>query len=215
MAESAVFGSAGGELIELLLENSQIEAYKKNEMIFGSACPLGSLCVLLEGSAVVLKSENGMPHVLMNRLTVGSVFGMVTLFSDSAFLMTEIHALSKCTVLKIPEPLLREAFQRKYEVCEDYIRFLTQRIRFLHTKIDAFASGSVERKLFAFFRNHWEPAQNGARSLTLSLSCTQLAEVLNISRASLYRVMAQLEENGTIVRQGKAFLIPMPEKMME
>lgn len=190
-------------------------SYQKNEMIFGSARPLGSLCVILEGSAAVLKPENGAPHVLMNHLTAGDVFGMVTLFSESTFLMTEIYAREKCTVLKIPEPLLREVFRQEYAVCEDYIRFLTQRIRFLHMKIDAFAGSSVERKLFAFFRNHWEPAEAGARRMTLTLSYTQLAEVLNISRASLYRVMAQMEENGLIIRQGRVFCFPFPEKMME
>lgn len=215
LSESAVFKNAGDEIFELLLEKSQIETYNKNETIFGAARQPAGLCVLLEGSAAVLKSENGLPHVLMNRLSVGAFFGMVTLFSDSKFSMTQIHALSKCTVLKIPEPLLSEVFRMKYEVCENYIRLLTQRIRFLHTKIDAFAGSSVERKLFAFFRNHWEPAGDGAYSLNLSLSRTQLAEVLNISRASLYRVLAQLEENGTIVRRGKTFLVPEPEKMME
>lgn len=203
------------ELAAELLKKCGTATYRKNDMIFDREHPLEKLCILLEGSALVQKAENRESHVLMNKLLPGGLFGVVTLFSDTPFLLTEVRALEKCTVIFIPEELLRELFQSDFKICENYITYLTQRIRFLHVKIEAFTGSSVEKKLFSYFRSHWVMQADGSASVNLVISYTQLAEVLNIGRASLYRVLSELEEGGILVRKGKSIYIPSADMMME
>lgn len=215
LASSPLLRGAPPEVAEDLLKKCGTASYRKNDMIFDREHPLEMLCILLEGGALVLKSENGEPHVLMNKLSPGGLFGIVTLFSETQFFLTEVRALEKCTVILIPEDILRELFQTYFIICENYIVYLTQRIRFLHTKIEAFTGSSVEKKLFSYLRSHWVRQTDGSAQVSLTVSYTQLAEVLNIGRASLYRVLTELEMRGHLVRQGKILYIPSPEEMME
>ncbi len=215
LASSPLLSGVSPELAEELLKKCGTVSYGKNDMIFDRAHPLEQLCVLLEGTALVLKSENGEPHVLMNKLSPGGLFGIVTIFSDAPFFLTEVRALEKCTAVLISEACLRELFQANFKICENYIVYLTQRIRFLHTKIEAFTGSSVEKKLFSYFRGHWILQPDGSAQVQLTVSYTQLAEILNIGRASLYRVLSELEARGIVKRQGKTINIPALDNVFD
>ena len=85
----------------------------------------------------------------------------------------------------------------------NYLRYLTGRIRFLSGRLQSLAQTGSEGKLIRYL------LANG-RSGSITCSSTELARRLGISRASLYRAFEPLEEGGLIIREGKTIRIPSP-----
>ena len=88
------------------------------------------------------------------------------------------------------------------QIRENYLRYLTGRIRFLSGRLQALAQPGAEGKLARYLLS------GGGGELTCS--ATQLSQRLGLSRASLYRAFAALEENGLITRRGKTITVADP-----
>ena len=86
---------------------------------------------------------------------------------------------------------------------ENYLRYLTGRIRFLSGRLQSLTQSGAEGKLARYLLS-------AARDGVLSCPATQLSQRLGISRASIYRAFAALEEGGLITRTGKTIRITDP-----
>ena len=82
----------------------------------------------------------------------------------------------------------------------NYVRFLSDRIRFLNRKINLLANSSSENSLIGYLLN---AAGRFGEEFRLEVSYTELARNLNIGRSSLYRAMDDLEEKNIIKRKGR------------
>ena len=86
----------------------------------------------------------------------------------------------------------------------NYVRFLSDRIRFLNSKISTFTADSAKSKIMRYLISQAEIQSNPDGNVLLTMSCQKLAEFLNMGRASLYRAFEQLESDGLIRRNGKS-----------
>jgi CRP-like cAMP-binding protein len=86
------------------------------------------------------------------------------------------------------------------QIRENYLRYLTGRIRFLSGRLQTLAQPGVEGKLARYL------LANGGSSCP----ATELCRQLGISRASLYRAFSALEAGGLIVRKGKSIAVIDP-----
>lgn len=163
------------------------------------------LGILLRGTAVVEK--RGAPEdgpdasastLRLSELGPGALYGMASLFLEEAQrpFPTCITALKNCTALVIPEDCFRGMLQQSFQLTENYIRHLTERIHFLNARIDGLILPTVPQRLLLYLEQN---ATNGS----LYHSLTQLAQALNISRATLYRALDTLEQAGRIRRDGR------------
>ncbi|MDD4773595.1 MAG: helix-turn-helix domain-containing protein, partial [Eubacteriales bacterium] len=85
------------------------------------------------------------------------------------------------------------------------------RIRFLNDKIASFTSGTAESRLARYIENLRE--EDGCVILPTGLR--QLADSLDISRASLYRAFDTLESLGCIKRDGRKIAILSAELLKD
>ena len=84
---------------------------------------------------------------------------------------------------------------------------LSQRIRFLNGKIDAFAAPSAREGLY----RHLLAVQREGRA-EIPGGYSRLARDLNMGRASLYRSLEGLEREGLIRREGRTVYLIQTEK---
>ena len=91
--------------------------------------------------------------------------------------------------------------RRDFKLVENYLAFLSQRIRFLNKKIAGFTQSGAEGKLARYLLE--VAASQGKDSLLLPTSIQNIAKILNLGRASLYRALDTLSDLGYIVREGK------------
>ena len=99
----------------------------------------------------------------------------------------------------------REAFEQLMNEESDgqfrtnLIKFLSDRVTFLNSRIDCVTGGSAERRLALFIKN--SPVDSSG-CVSLGMSMTALAHALDIGRASLYRAFDSLQSDGIITRDG-------------
>ncbi|MDO4573487.1 MAG: Crp/Fnr family transcriptional regulator, partial [Clostridia bacterium] len=143
---------------------------------------------------------DGEASMLMSMLGPGSIFGAASLFGGEGRYVAHIAAEKSTWALLIEEAAFKMLVKESPEIAENYIAYLTGRIRFLSGRIDGFVKpGCEERVLLYLSRN----AQEGEWRAEMGIRA--MAETLGISRASLYRALDALEDKGVIERDGRSF----------
>ena len=157
----------------------------------GEAISDGGIGVILSGSLKVM-SQSGKSRLIMRFLSHGEIFGVSALFSSDGY-ATELYSVSESRVAFFSQAFMEQIMSADYSVAENYIRFLSGRIRFLNRKIACLAAGTVEESLVLHLLD------SGGSSLYVE-SFSSLAELIGVGRASLYRALDKLESDGLIAR---------------
>lgn len=203
-------GTAESVLTKMALgTDCVIKSYSKGELIYSRNMFSHSLGIILEGTVRVFKDNGDAHRIILNTLSVGSIFGAAALFNDEKTYVTEICAIEACRVIFFSQRLISRGIERDYRLAENYIRFLSDRILFLNRKIFLLSAGSAEQRLASFLLDNL-PENSFAE---LPLTMVQLSGELDISRASLYRVMDELIESGAIEKDGRRIMIRDRQKL--
>ncbi len=156
-----------------------------------------SLGVVLSGQFQVTKGA-----LAVSVLGPGDLFGAAALYSDEPEFASTVTAKGPSRCLMLEQPLVDRLLAEHSQIRENYLRYLTGRVRFLSGRLQALAQPGAEGKLARYLLS------GGGGELTCS--ATQLSQRLGLSRASLYRAFAALEENGLITRRGKTITVADP-----
>ena len=194
------------EIFSLLgTKGVRVVHFEKDQVIFDRADTARALGIILYGACVVTKeSENDKMPMSILRQT--DLFGAASLFHDEEAYVARVMASESTWLLLISEEALRDMMQRDFRVTENYLRYLTARIRFLSGRLDGFLPQSVEERVLNHIKTR---AENGLYESEWSV--TLLADALRISRTTLYRAMDKLVFDGKIERHGRAFSLPKGE----
>lgn len=172
------------------------ERFSRGETICDPATAERALGIVLEGRAEAVAPTR--ERAVLAAFGPGDTFGAAALFGGEGY-VSRIRAVTGCTVLLLPEALLRQWFARCPRMAVNYIAFLSDRVRFLNGKIAIFTQDSAQHRLYRWLRANCD--ETGC--LPEKLSMTKLAATLSMGRTSLYRAMEELEEAKLIVRDGK------------
>ena len=194
--------------IESLLTGDGIHVlhFEKDQVIFDRDENERALAIILYGSCVVTK-ESADTKMPMSVLKQFDLFGAAALFHHEERYVARVAAAESAWILLIPEEALRTMMKRDFRVTENYLSYLTARIRFLSERLDGFLPQTVEERVLNHIQKH---AKNGLYRSEWSVSA--LAEALCISRTTLYRAMDKLVSDGKIERHGRAFRLPEGDK---
>lgn len=176
--------------------------YDKGERIYSPRSFRKALGLVISGT-VLVQSVHENHTVIMNRLFSGSVFGAAALFSDEddEDYVSELVALDRVCVHFIPQDQLLRMFEDIPQTAQNYIRFLSGRVRFLNRKVAALTNGTAISRVYHYFLCH----QQEDGTVILPNNMTELARSLNMGRSSLYRSFDTLVHNGMVKKDGKRF----------
>ena len=153
------------------------------------------LGVVLSGRLQVTKGS-----LAVSVLQPGDLFGAAALYSDEPEFASTITAKGPSRCLMLEQFLVNRLLAEHSQIRENYLRYLTGRIRFLSGRLQTLAQPGVEGKLARYL------LANGGSSCP----ATELCRQLGMSRASLYRAFAALEAGGLIGRKGKSVAVIDP-----
>ena len=196
------------ELLALLgTAGVRVEHFENDQILFDREQNERALGILLYGSCAVTKEGDGgsMP---MSVLHATDLFGAASLFHNESDYVARLTAKESTWVLLIPQEALSDMMRSDFRVTENYLRYLTARIRFLSRRIDGFLPQSVEERVLNYLRSR---ATDGLYESEWSVS--SLADALCVSRSTLYRAMDKLVSEGKIERDGRAFRLPKGEQL--
>lgn len=170
--------------------------YRSGDIIYSPQSKKKYVGIVISGKVVAL-SENA----LLKIIPENDIFGIANLYSDDSYPST-ITAKTTASVLLIEEEAFKSLLENDSSLLRAYISFMSNKIVYLNKKISSLTAGSAEKKLAVFLMdNH----HDGIYTTPSSISC--LADMINVGRASLYRAIETLSEEGLIIRQGKNIII--------
>ncbi len=183
---------------ELMEQLSPIHTAVKGEQLYQQ----GRLGILLEGRATIRRLTRSGGNVTVRSIGEGEIFGAASMFGSWTG-GSSIQATTGCKVCYITEEQLRHWMSHHPQIAFNYISYLTDRIRFLNRRIDAFSAGSSQQKLYEFLLSQTD--QQGR--VRLDFGMAELARRLKMGRSSVYRGLEQLQQAGLIGRDKNDFRI--------
>lgn len=183
-----------------LLDASQVIAVPRGETVYDRHRFRRCLGILLEGELQVRKEA-----LLVSTLRRDDVFGAAALFYDGEDYPTTLTALADCRLLLIPQDAVRRLICTCGPFAEDYVVYLSGRIRFLSARLDAVSAERGEGKLARYLLS--------AEGKEITQTATQLCQRIGVGRATLYRAFETLERENAIAREGKTIHIIDREKL--
>lgn len=159
-----------------------------------------ALCIVLSGELRVFRKGSDGKNQMCNRLLSGNAFGVASLYTnESPISSVVVYKTSK--ILCIPEELLTKLWKEYPSIAQNFIVFLTDKIRFLNQTMNVSRGSQNEKKVEMFLRQYAD--DTGEIHLPVSLS--GLATRLNMGRSSLYRALECLQMSGILEKAGKTF----------
>ena len=95
------------------------------------------------------------------------------------------------------QEMLASLFEKHPHAAINYIAFLSDRIRFLNARISVISCSDAENTVLKYLTLSAD--ENGYAAIPKSM--TELASMLGLGRASLYRSLESLEKRGIIIRE--------------
>lgn len=154
------------------------------------------LAVFVKGKAEIYKKD-----AFLKMVFEPSVIGLATLFDNTNAYISTLIAKSQTTLLLLSEKNVESLISESPEFSKRLILLLSEKLRYLNRRIDFYTTSGAEGKLHAFLLS-----TAGDRGY-VELPMTRLSEILDIGRASLYRAISCLEEEGYIKKQGKKIFL--------
>lgn len=191
-------GLSAAEQQRLLQEAAPPESFPRGTVIYSADRFRQAMGVVLKGRVRVTQEGT-----VLNRLECGDVFGVAALYGNDDAYVSEVCAATGCVIQFFSQPLLERWMQQDFRLAENYIRFLSDRIRFLNRRIASFTGGDAEQRLLHWLQRH----ADATGRVTLALSMTELSRALDIGRSSLYRSFDLLEQASLVRRDGKTIEI--------
>lgn len=192
-------GLSDGEISQIKSELGTSEQIRKGGELYKN----GFIGILESGSATVKRITGTGSSITMRSILPGELFGIVSIFGDWKDGLSSIIAKDDCAVYYLTETDFEKIIKNFSVVSGNYIKYLTDRLRFLNRRIDTLSADSTAQRLYEFLLSQSD--ESGAVNLGYGMS--ELARRLKIGRSSLYRDIESLEESGLIKRENRNFIL--------
>ena len=192
---------ASGMQVKYCHKGQIVSDRQKNEEILG---------LIMDGSMDVYSIALDVREILLSQLEKGDCFGVVNLLTKTE-LPTVLRCRTDTTLVIIPKCQLLSATEKNSELALRYAGFCNKKMQFLIRRIEFLTMQSGKKKLVQYLLE--VPGKGGRFGKNVSRD--ELASILGISRASLFRELAGLTKQGLIaLRDGEIYLLK-PDELEE
>ena len=190
-----LFRGIDDSTIEKILNNFSPEEkhFPRGETVYSSESEESFVGFILDGRCEVRQIKPDSSVALLNILQSSDSFGILSVLSEDKF-PTQIIATKNSTVLCFSKAQMLDIVNNYSQIAMNLINFLANRISFLNEKIATVSATRVEERLAL----HLLSESRKANSSIFTFNCKKCAETINAGRASVYRALASLQEEGLI-----------------
>jgi CRP-like cAMP-binding protein len=197
---------ADDEVFEISKNLSPLQKFKKGEIIYSADIFKDAIGFIIKGSAFAV--SNNQNQMFLKKFEKNTCFGAAALFGGSDNYVSTVTAKENCEILFITEAELKNIFKNYPQTAINYIAFLSDKVRFLNTKLCVISCNSAEDTVLTYLNGTADA--NGYANIPENM--TLFAKMLGLSRASLYRVLDTLEQNGNILKENNKLKVIKNEK---
>ena len=122
----------------------------------------------------------------------------------------DIIANEQVTILTIPRDVLIYILQHSQVVLQNYLNAISSRTQFLSNKIRFLSFKTIREKIANYVLNQ---TQRDSNTLMLNQSQSELADFFGVTRPSLARTLAEMEDEGLLRIERREITILDKEKL--
>ena len=188
-------GLQENEKSEIISALPETVKFKKGEIVYSPESFRRAIGFVKSGSVSAV--TNNSQQSIMKRIPAGSCFGAAAVFGTADTYVSTVSAAEDAEICFITEETLVSLFEKHPATAVNYIAFLSDRIRFLNKKLSVISCSDAENTVLKYLTLSAD--DNGYAVIPVSM--TELAKMLGLGRASLYRSLESLEKRGSIIRE--------------
>ena len=183
-------------------DNVSVKDFPARTVAYSSDTGMGQVAIMVSGIARVY--AGGIPDApILRTLHRGDLFGIANLYSGGEIFPSRIITEGECQILFIGGDKFKEFIEGDPRILKNYLAFQSRKIVFLNKKILTFTAGSSERRLAYFIYDNTVEDR-----FTPPCTMIQLATMLQMGRASLYRAVDSLVSEKIVQKENKnSFLV--------
>ena len=189
------------------LENSchkvRKKTFSKNEVITNYIQKRNQLCILLDGTADLVRYDLNGNRTIVEHFSQYDAFGEVfyTVTTNNELL---VEAREKCEVLFYIYDDIRQKCRTNCKfhqmLSEDLPELILSKVTDLNMRIELLTKRSIRDKLLGYF--NLISSRYLTKSFSLPFSLTDLADYLSVDRSAMMRELKLLKEDGFIDKTG-------------
>lgn len=186
----------------------QKKTFLKNQIITSYIQKRNQLCVLLDGTADLVRYDLNGNRTIVERFSKNSLFGEVfyKVTTNNELL---VEAKSNCTVLFYIYDELKNKCNESckfHETLSEYLpELILDKITELNTRIELLTQKTTRDKLLMYFS--LISTRKLSKTFELPLSLTDLADYLNVDRSAMMRELKLLKEDKLVEKIGNRIIL--------
>ena len=184
--------------------NSTIKSFEKNEIITTYIVNRNQVCVVLEGSADLMRYDFNGNQMIVEKFNKFDVFGEI-FYQINTNNELFVKAREKSKILIFNYDIFEKKCKKNCKVHQDLLiglpNLVLTKVSDLNLRIELLSKKSIRDKLISYFKILSE--NNFSKTFTLPLSLTDLADYLSVDRSAMMRELKTLKDDGFINKTGK------------
>ncbi|WP_346894074.1 Crp/Fnr family transcriptional regulator [Clostridium sp. UBA871] len=193
-----LFKGIDSENLKKIYEETKyhINKYDKGEVIAHEEEECSTIGLILEGTIELQRIYPSGKYIVLNKLTLGDVFGEAIIFSKQENYPATVIALNQCSILYIDKVDMLELFSREKRILENFLELLSNKVLMLNSKIKNISFKNIRHRVINYILEAMKLQKNS--TIKLKESKESIAAALGIPRPSLSRELINLRDMGYI-----------------
>lgn len=195
---------------------ASLHTYKKDEVICRQGEDFFKLGILLEGKIQSSKTYITNDNFILNTLCSPDVFGENIICAGCNAMPYTLHALQDTVLLLIDGNAVltmnkqTSSYMSRFLI--NMVKLMAQRSISTNTQVDYSRITSLRKRVAIFLLSHYEETKQ--LLFTVSLSRSEMATYLSVTRPALSKVLAELKKENIIDYYKDSFKIQDLDKLM-
>jgi CRP/FNR family transcriptional regulator, dissimilatory nitrate respiration regulator len=212
LCKTQLFQGMGVKELKVLLENKpyRLREFENDMYVAHSQDVCNDLFMVVRGSVRGEMTDFSGKKLKIEDIAAPRPLAAAFIFGRENRFPVDIIANEPATIMIIPRDVLIFLLQNSQVILKNYLNTISSRAQFLSGKIRFLSFKTIREKIANYILMH---SAKDDQTFTLDQSQTELADFFGVTRPSLARTLARMEEEGMIRTKRREITILNREKL--
>ena len=187
-------------------------SYKKGEILAQQGAVCNRLVILTKGSVRGEMIDYSGRLIKVEDIAAPRAIAPLFLFGEENRYPVEVTANEPTEVIEIPKTSVLELFRKNEQFLENYMNLSANYARTLSDKLFFMSFKTIRQKIASYLLRLYKQQQQ--LHITLDRSQQELSDYFGVSRPSLARELAHMQEDGLLTADRKQITILQKEELV-
>lgn len=187
-------------------------SYKKGEILAQQGAVCNRLVILTKGSVRGEMIDYSGRLIKVEEIAAPRAIAPLFLFGEENRYPVEVTANEPTEVIELPKSSVLSLFRKNEQFLENYMNLSANYARTLSDKLFFMSFKTIRQKLASYLLRLYKQQQQ--THITLDRSQQELSDYFGVSRPSLARELAHMQEDGLLIADRKHITILQKEQLV-